>query len=99
MSIEWNYPFLPGKLRFEKYGHGGQNGRGLVDSRTAEGVKAAAGAGPRPWLKIPLTAVSSCGLRNEKEFFIAADQTYVLENENDDVFLPDLAAQAKTKGI
>lgn len=99
MSIEWNYPFLPGKLRFEKYGHGGQNGRGLVGSRTAEGVKAAAGTGPRPWLKIPLTAVSSCGLRNEKEFFIAADQTYVLENENDDVFLPDLAAQAKTKGI
>lgn len=99
MSIEWNYPFLPGKLRFEKYGHGGQNGRGLVDSRTAEGVKADAGAGPGPWLKIPLTAVSGCGLRNEKEFFIAADQTYVLENENDDVFLPDLAAQAKAKGI
>ena len=99
MSIEWNYPFLPGKLRFEKYGHGGQNGRGLVDSRTAEGVKAAAGTGTRPWLKIPLTAVSGCGLCNEKEFFIVADQSYVLGNKNDDVFLPDLAAQAKTKGI
>ena len=46
MSNEWNYPFLPGKLRFEKYGHGGQNGRGLVGSRTAEGVKAAAGTSP-----------------------------------------------------
>ena len=99
MSIEWNYPFLPGKLRFEKYGHGGQNGRGLVGSRTAEGVKAAAGTGPRPLLKIPLTAVSGCGLWNEKEFFIVADRTYVLGNKNDDVFLPDQVAQAKAEGI
>ena len=70
-----------------------------MGSRTAEGVKAAAGTGLRPCLKIPLTAVSGCGLWNEKEFFIVADQSYVLGNKNDDVFLPDQVAQAKTKGI
>ena len=67
---------------------------GLAHCRGCEG-----GRRYRPWLKIQLTAVSGCGLWNEKEFFIAADQTYVLENENDDVFLPDLVAQAKTEGI
>ena len=74
-------------------------GGGLVGSLIAEGVKAAAGAGPKPWLEIPLAAVSSCGLQNKKEFFIVADQTYVLKNKNYDIFLPNLVAQAKAKGI
>ena len=74
-------------------------GGGLVGSLIAEGVKAATGAGPKPWLEIPLAAVSSCGLRNKKEFFITADQTYVLKNKNYDIFLPNLVAQAKAKGI
>lgn len=46
-----------------------------------------------------LAAVSICGLQNEKEFFIAADQTYVLKNKNYDTLLPNLVAQAKDKGI
>lgn len=70
-------------------------GGGHVGSLIAEGVKAAAGAGPRPWLEIPLTAVSSCGLQNKKEFFIVADQTYVLKNKNYEILLPDLVANAK----
>ena len=74
-------------------------GGGLVGSLIAEGVKAAAGAGPKPWLEIPLAAVSSCGLQNKKEFFIVADQTYVLKNKNYDTILPNLVAQAKAKGI
>ena len=71
----------------------------LVGSLIAEGVKAATGAGPKPWLEIPLAAVSSCGLQNKKEFFIVADQTYVLKNKNYDTILPNLVAQAKAKGI
>ena len=74
-------------------------GGGLVGSLIAEGVKAATGAGPKPWLEIPLAAVSSCGLQNKKEFFITADQTYVLKNKNYDTILPNLVAQAKAKGI
>lgn len=74
-------------------------GGGLVGSLIAEGMKAATGAGPKPWLEIPLAAVSSCGLQNKKEFFIAADQTYVLKNKNYDILLPNLVAQAKAKGI
>ena len=70
-------------------------GGGLVGSLIAEGVKAAAGSGPKPWLAIPLTAISNCGLQNKKEFFIVADQTYVLKNKNYDTLLPDLIAQAK----
>lgn len=73
-------------------------GGGLVGSLIAEGVKAAAGTGPKPWLEIPLTAVSSCGLQNKKEFFIVADQTYVLKNKNYDTLLPDLVAKAKRRG-
>ena len=70
-------------------------GGGLVGSIIAESVKAASGAGPKPWLEIPLTAVSRCGLQNKKEFFIIADQTYVLKNKNYDMFLPDMVAKAR----
>ena len=46
---------------------------------------------------------ADCGFQmrtlERERVFIVADQTYVLENENDDVFLPDLVAQAKTEGI
>ena len=70
-------------------------GGGLVGSLIAEGVKAAAGAGPKPWLEIPLAAITNCGLQNKKEFFIVADQTYVLKNKNYDTILPNLIANAK----
>ena len=64
---------------------------GLVGSLARE----AAGAGPKPWLEIPLTAVTNCGLQNKKEFFIMADQTYVLKNKGYEKFLPTLVANAK----
>ncbi|MDO5323759.1 MAG: zinc ribbon domain-containing protein [Clostridia bacterium] len=70
-------------------------GGGLLGSMIAEGVKAAAGAGPKPWLAIPLAAVSNCGLQGKKEFFIVADQTYVLKNHRYESLLPDLVAKAK----
>lgn len=70
-------------------------GGGLVGSLIAEGVKAAIGSGPKPWLEIPLAAVSGCGLQNKKEFFIVADQNYVLKNKNYEILLPDLVADAK----
>ena len=70
-------------------------GGGLVGSIIAEGVKAASGSGPRPWLEIPLVAVSRCGVQNKKEFFIEADQTYVLKNKNYEMFLPDMVVKAK----
>lgn len=70
-------------------------GGGLLGSLLAEGVKAATGAGPKPWLEIPLVCVSECGIRNKKEFFFVADQTYVLKNKRYDTFLPDLVANAK----
>lgn len=74
-------------------------GGGLVGSLIAEEVKAASGAGPKPWLEITLTTVSNCRLQNKKGFFIVADQTYVLKNKNYDTLLPNLVAQAKVKGI
>lgn len=70
-------------------------GGGLVGSIIAEGVKAASGSGPKPWLEIPLAAVSHCGVQNKKEFFIVADQTYVLKNKSYETFLPDMVAKAK----
>ena len=70
-------------------------GGGLVGSLIAEGVKSAAGAGPKPWLEIPLMAVTNCGLQSKKEFFFVADQTYVLKNHSYEKFLPDLIANAK----
>lgn len=73
----------------------GRMGGGLLGSMIVEGVKAAAGAGPRPWLEIPLTAITNCGLQSKKEFFFAADQTYVLKNKGYEKLLPDLIANAK----
>lgn len=73
-------------------------GGGLLGSMIAEGVKAASGKGPKPWLEIPLTAISSCGVQNGKEFYIVADQTYVLKNKKYEKLLPDLIAQAKASG-
>ena len=70
-------------------------GGGLLGSMIAEGVKAAAGAGPKPWLAIPLAAVSNCGLQGKKEFYIVADQTYVMKNHHYENLLPDLVAKAK----
>ena len=70
-------------------------GGGLVGAIIAEGVKAASGSGPKPWLEIPLAAVSHCGVQNKKEFFIVADQTYVLRNKSYDNLLPDMVANAK----
>lgn len=76
-------------------GLAGALGGGLVGGLLMEGVKAAAGAGPKPWLEIPLAAISNCGLQGKKEFFIVADQTYVLKNSNYEILLPDLIANAK----
>ena len=77
------------------FGYVARMGGGLLGSLIAEGVKAAAGTGPKPWVEIPLGAVSSCGLRNKAEFFITADQTYVLKNMKYDKFLPELVENAK----
>lgn len=64
---------------------------GLVGSL----VREAAGAGPRPWLEIPLTAVTSCGLQDDGQFFFVADQIYVLKNKKYEKTLPQLVANAK----
>lgn len=68
---------------------------GLVGALLAESIKSASGSGPRPWLEIPLTAVSNCGIQNQKDYFIIADQTYVFKNNSYEKILPDLVAKAK----
>lgn len=68
-------------------------GGGLLGSLIAEGVKSASGSGPKPWLEIPLAAISNCGLHDKKDFFIVADQTYVLKNHGYEKLLPDLIAK------
>ena len=50
---------------------------------------------PKPWLEIPLTAVTNCGPMGKKEFFFEADQTYIFANNVVAKRLPDLVAQAK----
>jgi len=70
-------------------------GGGLLGSLIAEGIKAAVGSGPKPYLEIPLTAVSSCGQQNKNEFYIMADQTYVLKNNRYEDLLPALVSDAK----
>lgn len=69
---------------------------GLVGGLVADAIHS---AGAKPWLEIPLTSVSSCGIQNDKEFYIVADQTYVLKNKKYEKFLPDLVAKAKAKEI
>lgn len=69
---------------------------GLVGGLIADGLQAHSS---KPWLEIPLTAISSCGVQNGSEFFIVADQTYVLKNKKYEKLLPDLVAQAKSRGV
>ena len=76
-------------------GFAGVMGGGIVGGLIMEGVRAAAGGGPKPWLEIPLAAISDCGLQGKKEFFFVADQTYVLKNSNYEKLLPELVANAK----
>ena len=71
-------------------------GGGLVGAIIAEGVSAASGnGGVKPYLAIPLSAVTDCGLRNKKEFFIAAGQTFVFKNHGYENIVPDLVRKAK----
>lgn len=82
--------------RSTNFGYVARMGGGLLGQLIAAGAKAAVGAGPKPWVEIPLEAVSSCGVRNGSEFYIEADQTYVLQNLGKyDKFLPDLVENAK----
>ncbi len=53
------------------------------------------GAGVKPWIEIPLIAIKNCGLKDKKEFFIEADQTYVLKNKNYETLIPALVTAAK----
>lgn len=70
-------------------------GGGIVGALIAEGIQSATDSGPKPWIEIPLTAVADCGVQNDKEFFIIADQTYVLKNKGYEKVLPNLVATAK----
>ncbi len=58
-------------------------------------VRNAAGAGPKPWLEIPLTAITNCGERDKKEFFIDAGESFVLKNKHFERVLPALVMKAK----
>lgn len=68
---------------------------GIVGALIAEGIQSATDSGPKPWIEIPLTAVADCGVQNQKEFFIEADQMYVLKNKGYEKVLPNLVATAK----
>lgn len=72
-------------------------GGGLLGPLVAAGTRAALSEGPKPWVEIPLTAISSCGLQNGTgEFYITADQTYVLQNmEKYEQYIPQLVKNAK----
>ena len=76
-------------------GYVARMGGGLLGSLIAEGIKSAVGAGPKPWLEIPLAAVKDCGVQDKKEFFIEADQKYVLKNKGYEKVLPALVMAAK----
>jgi len=68
---------------------------GLVGGLLAESI----GNDFSPYLSIPLTAISNCGVQNKKEFFIVADKTYVLKNHGYEKFLPAMIMAAKQGGI
>ena len=74
-------------------------GGGLVGALIADRVKAATGAGPKPWVEIPLAAVVNCGIQNRKEYFIVADQIYVMKNKGFEKFLPELVAEVKFRRV
>lgn len=70
-------------------------GGGLVGSLIANGVKAANGSGPKPYIEIPLSAITNCGLQSKKEFFVVAGETFVFKNSSYDKLIPELVKEAK----
>lgn len=73
----------------------GAMGGGMLGSLIVGGIMAAANAGGKPWLEIPLTAIVSYSLQNKKEFLFVADKTYILKNKGFDQVLPSLIENAK----
>lgn len=72
-------------------------GGGLLGPLVAAGTRAALSEDPKPWVEIPLTAISSCGLHaGTGEFYITADQTYVILNTDKyEKYIPELVEKAK----
>ena len=73
----------------------GRMGGGLLGSMIVEGVKAASGASPKPWVEIPMAAITNYGLQSKKEYFIVADQTYVIKNKGYEKYLTDIITNSK----
>ncbi|MBQ8655359.1 MAG: hypothetical protein IJ507_10545 [Clostridia bacterium] len=48
-------------------------------------------SGPKPWLEVPLAAITDYGVQNRKEFYFKADgQTYVMRNRHYDEILTNI---------
>lgn len=73
----------------------GAMGGGLVGGLIMDGIKAATGAGPKPWLEIPMSAISSCTVQNKKEVVIVAGETYVIKGSGVDKNLPAMVANVR----
>ncbi|MBP3540779.1 MAG: zinc-ribbon domain-containing protein [Clostridia bacterium] len=76
-------------------GTAGVMGAGFVGGLIMEGIKAASGAGPKPWIEIPMAAVSNCFVQNKKEIVLVADQTYVFKCGGLEKNLPDMVANLR----
>ena len=73
-------------------------GGGLLGAVVASGLKSATNSGPKPYMAIPLSAITNHGREGKKEYFIEAGERFVIQNHQYYQVLPTLIEKAKTNG-
>lgn len=71
---------------------------GLVGGIAGEMIRNAGGKGYKPWVEIPMAAITRYGVNGQNQFVIEAGETFVFKNKGYVKKLADVIAQAKSGG-
>lgn len=72
---------------------------GLVGGIAGELIRDAGGKGYKPWVEIPMDAITHYGVNAQNQFVIEAGETFVFKNKGYVKKLADVIAQAKAGGM
>lgn len=72
---------------------------GLAAGLAGELIRNAAGKGYKPWVEIPMDAITHCGVNGQNQFVIEAGETFIFKNKGYVKKLADVIAQAKAGGM
>lgn len=72
---------------------------GLVGGIAGELIRDAGGKGYKPWVEIPMAAITRYGVNAQNQFVIEAGETFVFKNKGYVKNLTDVIAKAKAGGM